>query len=314
MGQTKNNQENKEFAKGLQEDGRAGEALPGDTGPESVAMSIVTAVPMSSKDTALRVKDTEERMSIVAEFIKKNLKKGSDFVQLDMWDKKTNSYKRSKPFLAKPGSEKFVILFGHRAEFEWIKQDWELGLFAVRCKIVNRTTGEFYGEGFGSARKDEKTTKDGKVIWTENESMKMACKRAQIDATLRVYGLSEYFTQDEEVVARNRQNSPNNTQPAQTQAFYPASEAQRKKIFAVLHEIGLSKEKFEAYVNQTSGIDGIENLSSSWASKYIQMLEQKKAQLTPKEPEPDIPTIQLEDEKLPGEETKDDEELGSDEL
>ena len=55
------------------------------------------------------------------------------------------------------------------------------------------------GEGRGAARLDEKHG------WTENNCIKIAEKRAQVDAVLRTVGLSEIFTQDaEDVESANR--------------------------------------------------------------------------------------------------------------
>ena len=164
---------------------------------ESISKALVQAVNNDPKELEVQIQNTEKSFQLLGEFIKRNLKEGIDYGIIQYKDK-YGQQKQTKPFLHKPGAEKFVILFGHRPTFQWINQDFTKGIFAVKCFLLNKRK-EVVGEGFGSARVGEKAN------WTENEAMKMACKRAQIDAALRTYGLSEHFTQDEEVITRTSQ-------------------------------------------------------------------------------------------------------------
>jgi hypothetical protein len=137
-----------------------------------------------------------------------------------------------KPFMQKPGAERVCAAFGVVAEFqildreiehdrpnEFRKRSWEwhpsirgkkvwseeegssegLYRYVLGCRLVDRKTGIVVGEGVGSA-----STMESKYIDrprdSENTVLKMAKKRAFVDATLTTFGLSEQFTQDEDYV------------------------------------------------------------------------------------------------------------------
>jgi len=105
-----------------------------------------------------------------------------------------------KPTLLKPGAEKILMLMGITSEFEIADstRDWQAGFFQyqVRCKLYKN--GQLLTEGLGAAN-----TKENKYIkldayTIDNTILKMAKKRALIDATLLVGSLSDVFTQDME--------------------------------------------------------------------------------------------------------------------
>lgn len=132
-----------------------------------------------------------------------------------------------KPTLLKPGAEKILMLMGLTSEYEIVEkvEDYDKGVFAYTVKSTLLRNGTKITEGFGSCNsKEDKyryrwvyenelpagTDKDslkrnqyGKYripneeIYSQvNTILKMAKKRAQIDATLTVAALSEVFTQD----------------------------------------------------------------------------------------------------------------------
>lgn len=72
--------------------------------------------------------------------------------------------------------------------------------YVVKCNIVHRQTGAVIASGVGSC-----SSMESKYIRSprdyENTILKMAKKRAMIDATLNAFGLSERFTQDVEDLA-----------------------------------------------------------------------------------------------------------------
>jgi hypothetical protein len=158
------------------------------------------------------------------------------------------------PTLLKPGSEKVLIGFGcvavpeivsatedhdrpvtwekkqkrwnnaHKGDktFEWdVVRGESLGLYSytVRVKLIRADSGEIVGEGLGIC-----STLEAKYVdrprECQNTVLKMAKKRAQIDATLTVFGLSDEFTQDmEDTVAV---------------VEVPVASAAQRQLFAVL--------------------------------------------------------------------------------
>ena len=136
-----------------------------------------------------------------------------------------------KPTLLKPGAEKVLMLMGMTSEYEIIEQieDYNKGIFAytVRCTLQHGCQKITEGLGTCNSKEDkyrwrwvkesdlpgeidkdnlkQRTTRYGKTqyriendeIYSQvNTILKMAKKRAQIDATLTVGSLSEIFTQD----------------------------------------------------------------------------------------------------------------------
>lgn len=101
----------------------------------------------------------------------------------------------SKPSLRKPGAEKICGMLGVTASFPTLK-DYEAAVIdsrplpqiVLRCHLVS-ADGQIVADGVG-ARSVEQDQGD------INKALKMAAKSAHIDATLRMAGLSEIFTQD----------------------------------------------------------------------------------------------------------------------
>lgn len=136
-----------------------------------------------------------------------------------------------KPTLYKPGAEKILMLMGLTSEYDIVEkiEDYDKGIFAYTIKCTLFKNGQKITEGVGSCNSKEdkyrwrmveekdipngidkdtlktKTNKYGQVKYRiENDDtcslantiLKMAKKRAQIDATLTVGSLSDVFTQD----------------------------------------------------------------------------------------------------------------------
>lgn len=109
-----------------------------------------------------------------------------------------------KPTLLKPGAEKIQMLLGVTSEYEVIEHinDYENGFFAFTVRCIIYKNGVKITEGLGHCNNREPKfykRKDGSIqdpYEKVNTVLKMAKKRAQIDATLTLASLSEVFTQD----------------------------------------------------------------------------------------------------------------------
>lgn len=104
----------------------------------------------------------------------------------------------SKPTLLKPGAEKINMMLGLTSEFEIIDstRDWDNGFFQyqVKCKLIRNNV--VVTEGLGSCNSRERKYVRQDPYTLDNTILKMAKKRALIDATLHVASLSDIFTQD----------------------------------------------------------------------------------------------------------------------
>ncbi len=153
--------------------------------PAPTHESILTIAPDALREI---VAAEEARREILREFISRQLKSGTDFGTIN------SNGRESKPSLFKPGAEKICLLLQLRPKFSADRATLEMagnppGLFAYICRLVDGH-GNIVGEGRGAAALTER---EG---WTVNNTIKICEKRAQVDAVLRVAGLSEIFTQD----------------------------------------------------------------------------------------------------------------------
>ena len=106
----------------------------------------------------------------------------------------------TKTSLLKPGAEKILMLLGLTSEYEIIEkiQDYEEGFFAYTIRCVLTKGGQTITHGLGHCNSKEKkydSDKQDKYM-LGNTCLKMAKKRAQVDAALTVGSLSNIFTQD----------------------------------------------------------------------------------------------------------------------
>jgi len=119
----------------------------------------------------------------------------------------------TKPFLHQPGAQQLGLVFKFRPEFEKIdgqidfKQDPVFVSYEYKCKLFHKENDMFLGEGVGSCNNYEKKYKyyKDKTVFEDpldkqNTIIKMAKKRAYVDATLNVTGASRLFTQDADLV------------------------------------------------------------------------------------------------------------------
>ena len=183
---------------------------------ENMMMSLIESVEVSS------IVGTLNKITQVQAAVQKSLKSGHDYDTIPG---------TGKPTLLKPGAEKILMMFGLTSEYEFLDkiEDYDKGIFAYTMKCILSRNGQKITEGVGSCNSKEdkyrwrwykeedvpagvdkdslksKTNRWGKTEYKlENEEiysqantiLKMAKKRAQVDATLTVASLSEVFTQD----------------------------------------------------------------------------------------------------------------------
>ena len=124
-------------------------------------------------------------------------------------------YGASKPSLLKPGAEKILMLLGLSSEYEIIEkvQDYDEGFFAYTVRCVLKRGNQVITEGLGHCNSKEKKYESDKQdkYMLGNTCLKMAKKRAQVDAALTVGSLSDIFTQDLEDMAEFEQTERTET-------------------------------------------------------------------------------------------------------
>lgn len=237
---------------------------------------------LTTRDLQIRIQEETEQRRLVTDFIRDHMKAGTDYGTIK-FTKRDGTEVESKPSLFKPGSEKFCSLFHFRPTFVRDDDTWEMsgkvpGLFCYRCDLVS-LNGNLVGEGRGSASITEKQG------WTANNAIKIAEKRAQIDAVLRTGGLSDFFTQDLEDMPKEalsggeqRPAVPPEIRPLQG----PITENQRKMIFALIRSQSDDKtlqanlDKLKEEIKTKYGVTSTNDLTKQQASEIINGLNPKK--------------------------------------
>lgn len=158
----------------------------------------------------------------------------------------------SKPSLFKPGAEKICGMLGVTVRYPTLP-DYEkaalsgtnLSQIIIRCEIVD-ASGHVVADGVGA----RVIAQDNGDI---NKALKMAEKSAHIDATLRMAGLSEVFTQDIEDMMQKREaesiQQAENTFSTNAQGI---TKAQHQRLEARIKELGLDRERVKNWMIKAS--------------------------------------------------------------
>lgn len=103
-----------------------------------------------------------------------------------------------KPTLLKPGAEKIVMMMGLSSRFEIMDkvEDYEKGFFSYNIRCTLSRMGYDICEGVGNCNSRESKYAKADPYSIANTILKMAKKRAYVDAALSVASLSDVFTQD----------------------------------------------------------------------------------------------------------------------
>ena len=134
---------------------------------------------------------TLNKITRFQEIVKSQLKDGHDYGVIPG---------TSKPTLLKPGAEKILMLMGLTSEFDVTDstRDFKDGFFQYQVKCRLYKNGVLITEGLGACNTKESKYIKRDACSIDNNILKMAKKRALVDATLLVASLSDLFTQDTE--------------------------------------------------------------------------------------------------------------------
>lgn len=229
---------------------------------EAVAKDLVVTGPQAVMVSAGRLRQQTERdkeiRKVISEYIASSMVEGKDYGTINI------NGKESKPSLFKPGAEKFCGLFKIRPTFRKDSETVEMlgstpGIIAYICELVDGK-GLVVGEGRGSS-----SVKPSDSDFAVNKAVKIAEKRAQIDAVLRTGGLSDFFTQDMEDAPKEpkqvQSSIPQTTSPAK------ASEAQTGLITKLIAERFADDQEFTEFAKDLVGAEG--DFDKAQASKLI---------------------------------------------
>lgn len=260
----------------------------------------------------MSVDEAKRRLGELQRFIREVMVPGEDYGVIPGTD---------KPTLYKPGAEKLCEIYGLSPIIEIVQriEDWERGFFhyEVKCRLVSKRTGAVVAEGVGSCNSREaryryrwvyesqlppgfdkrkavtRRAKNGGTLYRiENDDpytlantiLKMAKKRAHIDATLSATRSSGIFTQDVEDIVdvdydvMDEEPAPrNNGRTAQQRRNQPASNGvtreQLQRIGQLVKELGWSADDARAFAQGEYGVSDARQLTREQAEDLIGKLE-----------------------------------------
>lgn len=250
--------------------------------PKSLTLS------KQGKELQSLVQIETERRKIFTGYITKHMVDGIDFGRIHIsrscpnkydcdYNKNPNHF--SKPSLFKPGAEKFCSLMQLKAEYvkdedSWTMNGSQAGMFCYICYLKEKS-GNIVGEGRGSASVAEK----GNV----NTAVKLAEKRAKVDAVLSTGGLSDFFTQDLEDMNFDVESPKSAPSPDQKKtlpkqpvnkkaASVMSSLEQRNKIMSILRVKNKTAEDLKHFFAKNFNITSAKDLTYDQAVKTINSL------------------------------------------
>jgi hypothetical protein len=201
----------------------------------------------------------KQNRAALMEWIRDSLIEGLDFGRIHVANRRCQAGKDcknpahfSKPSLFKPGAEKICGMLGLTVRYPTLSDyekaalnDAHLTQIIIRCEILDAFS-HVVADGVGARI----ISQDNGDI---NKSLKMAEKSAHIDATLRMAGLSEVFTQDiEDMMQLREAESIQQAETVLNNGFEGISKEQLKKLEARIRELGLDRKRVKAWMSNAS--------------------------------------------------------------
>jgi hypothetical protein len=192
---------------------------------------------------ALTIAEAKQRWDTIREFVSQIMIEGEDFGVIPGT--------RTKPTLLKPGAEKLCAFFGLAPDIDVSQriEQWEAPEFfayEVKCSLRG-ADGRLRGSGIGScSSRESQYNKRRNLADVANTILKMAKKRAMVDAVLSTTGASQFYSQDVE----DSHPVPKPPQPASV----PLTELQ--KLQATMVDKDSVGRVLQGLVNQLGARDG----------------------------------------------------------
>jgi len=219
-----------------------------------------TSIPTSTSalpDLIITSTEAKERIDKLQEFVKTSMVRGVDYGSIDGF---------SKPTLLKSGAEKLCDAFGFSKTVDVINriEQWEVGIFSYEVKVTlsNKKTGVVEAEGIGSCNSKEVSFRYQDPFTIVNTLLKMAKKRALIDAVLSATRASGLFTQDIEDFPK----------PDRKGGDAPATEQQLKTLFRIVKQMDMSNGVAKEMMKIKYDVDKSILLTKRQAHEFTQEL------------------------------------------
>ena len=182
------------------------------------------------------------------------------------------------PSLYKSGAEKVAMAYGLMQHFtgesamEVIDPE-PFFYYRVRCdlvKVANNGVEYIFCSGEGSANTREKRNGRNDAYNSANSTLKMAQKRALVQAALAVSGLSSMFTQDME----NETFMNNYNELAESMKSGLITKPQGRRLFAIGASVGLNAKQVKEFL-ASQGITNPSEILQTDYERIVELLEKQ---------------------------------------
>lgn len=223
---------------------------------------------------SITLNEAKERISMLQSFVKEMMIPNVDYGIIPRCD---------KPSLFKPGAEKLCDIFGFSKQLKVINrvEDWDKGLFHYEIKVIliNKNSGLIEAEGIGCCNSRERKFKNQDSFSIINTLLKIAKKRALVDAVLSATRSSDIFTQDIEDMENNKKeliNSSNNKLMNSNKKVIkpnPITREQQSKIFLIATQNKIPTYYVKDLMIEKYKVNESKLLTSSQADEFIDLLK-----------------------------------------
>lgn len=218
---------------------------------------------------AVSFNDAKERIQRLQEFVKEFMKPGVDYGVIPGC---------AKPTLLKPGAEKLCDIYGFSKLITVTNrsEDWDQGFvsYEVKATLLNKRTGLVEAEGIGGCNSKEKKYKNQDAFSIANTILKMAKKRAIVDAVLSATRSSGIFSQDIEEYNFANSSTPIRVLPAQIDKA--VSESKLTELYNLAKRNRISTELAKSLLLERYKVDDSRKLTATQADDFLNYLQTLK--------------------------------------
>lgn len=176
-----------------------------------------------------------------------------------------------KPSLLKSGAEKLCNFYRliPRVEVTCRIDEFQLPFFSREVKVVllDSVHESVRGEGVGSCNSKEGKYRREDPFTLQNTILKMAKKRALIDAVLNVSGLSSNFTQDIEDIVLMEGGIGESK---------PITMKQYQYLSNMIKSNGITRNQYFTILEERFQVESLKQLNSAQMSQLINLIKNKK--------------------------------------
>ncbi|MHB8064564.1 MAG: hypothetical protein ACYDG2_18345 [Ruminiclostridium sp.] len=213
---------------------------------------------------AITLKEARKRIDTLKKFVNELMMPGIDYGLVPGINKFT---------LLKSGAEKIADAYGlsKRVEVTNRLEDWSRNIFHYEVKVIliSKSTGTIEAEGIGGCNSKESAYKEQSGHDVINTILKMAKKRAFIDAVLTATRSSDLFTQDVEEM----EWLWNKESKGSTGQSIPATRKQLSFIFSIVEQKRIPVEKVKVVMQERYSVAESKQLTIQQASDFIDFLK-----------------------------------------